>query len=417
MTAATHPVYFAVVFWGARFREYFLDYCLAGLLAPGNIPTLGSDPSNKFLIATRPEDWQALQEAPLFGALSNHISPEFIEIPSCPPGVSGCAHMGFGHRAVCDRAYRDQARLVIVTPDSLLSDGAVGRLLERNERGEKLIMVAALRFAEEPFFERLRKLRIITGPGQPIAAPSRAMVAAALEALHPETLRFQWDNGIFPPYLVTVPSAAWWYAPHGLLVHSLSWAPLLMDYSALGTHDLRPLEEMTLDGHYYFVNFGDQKIGIVDDSDEIFYVGWSPTAEPGEFLNTRPLLGTLGKGARFRRCFYSRTFDPLRRRAFFTPVRWHAGDYGSSWQPIEEQARTTIATFVREKNPPHWALWTAFLYVVALIETISCIGELYWSQRRRLGLRVKKLMRGEEGAAAWFSHYTKQIRSYLFGGQ
>ena len=34
------PFYFLVVFWGAKHREYFVDYCLSGLLAPGNIPAL-----------------------------------------------------------------------------------------------------------------------------------------------------------------------------------------------------------------------------------------------------------------------------------------------------------------------------------------------------------------------------------------
>ena len=39
------PFYFMVVLWGERFRNYFLDYCLASALSPGNIPALEPYPA------------------------------------------------------------------------------------------------------------------------------------------------------------------------------------------------------------------------------------------------------------------------------------------------------------------------------------------------------------------------------------
>ena len=60
--ALDRPFYFIVVLWGERFRKYFLDFCLASALSPGNIPALLASRRSKFLIATRPEDWAAMRE-------------------------------------------------------------------------------------------------------------------------------------------------------------------------------------------------------------------------------------------------------------------------------------------------------------------------------------------------------------------
>ncbi len=53
--------YFIVVLWGARFCKYFLEFCLASALSPGNLPALKSSRRSKFLIATRPDDWAAMR--------------------------------------------------------------------------------------------------------------------------------------------------------------------------------------------------------------------------------------------------------------------------------------------------------------------------------------------------------------------
>src|SRR5207248_6642580 len=99
------PFYFITVLWGERFRNYFLDLCLPTLLAPGNLPSLQTKQRSKFLICTRPEDWSALQTAPVFQLLSEHVEPVYVEIRACPPGVPGGVHMGTGHRRASELAY------------------------------------------------------------------------------------------------------------------------------------------------------------------------------------------------------------------------------------------------------------------------------------------------------------------------
>ena len=147
------PIYFIIVFWGERFRDYFLRYCVPSLLSPGNLPSLSTKLPSKFLIVTRPDDWTALNADAglIFNALSHHIEPVYLEIDACPPGRTGCQHMGVGHRLACELAHRDKAYATIITPDSMLSDGSVARLQELAHSGTQLVLTAALRFGEEPF--------------------------------------------------------------------------------------------------------------------------------------------------------------------------------------------------------------------------------------------------------------------------
>ena len=156
--ALDRPFYFLVVLWGERFRRYFLDYCLASALSPGNIPALRTSRRSKFLIATRPEDWSAMRSTRTFALLERYVEPVFIEIPPCPPSRSGYQHMSIGHRAACEMAYRDKAYAVVLTPDCMLSEGSVARLQDLARGGAELVLTAALRFGEEPFLQHLREL-------------------------------------------------------------------------------------------------------------------------------------------------------------------------------------------------------------------------------------------------------------------
>src|SRR5436190_10561078 len=88
------PFYFIIVLWGERFRNYFLDLSLPTLLSPRNLPSLATRQRSKFLFCTRPDDWAALQAAPIFKLLERYVEPVYIEIPPCPLNVHGCVHMG-----------------------------------------------------------------------------------------------------------------------------------------------------------------------------------------------------------------------------------------------------------------------------------------------------------------------------------
>ncbi|HZT51889.1 MAG TPA: hypothetical protein VFA22_08150 [Stellaceae bacterium] len=407
------PYYFVVVLWGERFRTYFLEYCLPSLLAPGNIPALGGG-GHKFLIATRPEDWAAMCATPIFRALERHAQPVFLEIPPCPPGRSGCEHMGTGHKAACEMAFRDRACAVLVTPDSMLSDGSVAHLRTRAAAGAHVVLAAALRFGEEPFLAKLAEIGAVPptsrrATGQPLAISGRQMVLAAVNGLHSETERYEWDARSFPPYFPGVAAAAWWRVPgeDGMVLHSLSWAPLLIDYSTIATHDTTTFDQWTLDGDYIFKNFPRlEALEAITDSDDAFIASWGSIHENLVHFPRRPLFGRLGKGIMFRRAFYGPVFDPVRRRLFFATVRWHARPINEHWRAVEARANATIAWYVgpdgRDAEPP---LRRARFAILSVVNAIECVRRLpdfvkLWTRLNRQ--RLRRLLRGDPAAIRWF---------------
>jgi hypothetical protein len=347
------PFYFIVVLWGERFRRYFLDLCLPTLLSPGNLPTLATAQRSKFLIFTCPDDIAAIKLAPIFGLLEQHVDPVFIEIPPCPIGTHGCVHMGIGHRRGLEIAYAAKAYPFVLTPDSIFSDGTVGRLQQLAREGVELVLVPALRFSEELLFDNLRKLGVLQGRdgvAEPITLNSRQLTHAALNSMHSETLTYEWDA----PYFFSHPSAVWWRVPDedGIVVHSLSWAAPLLDFSVVHRHDTSTFDDWTFDGDYIYKNLGNiKKIHLVRDSDEMFIASWAPADDKPYPLTPRPVLqrrfvGELTKKVRFRNWFYSGIPDPFKQEIFFQCARWHASSINDKWYDAERHALITLLSCV-----------------------------------------------------------------------
>jgi hypothetical protein len=249
-------------------------------------------------------------------------------------------------------AHRDKAFAAVLTPDCMLSDGSIARLQELARNGTELVLTAALRFGEEPFLANLRQQGLLADEdraktGTPLVIPGRQMVYAAVNGFHSETLAYEWDA---PGILVIVP-AAWWRVPgeDGIVLHSLSWAPLLLDYAAVDDHDVSTFDQWTLDGEYLFNNAGKmKKIHVVQDSDEVFLASWAPLADRPVARYRIPFEKQIA-GNFFRRSFYSKFFDPLKRKLFFQPVRWHSKALNERWDVVE---RRTVRELSRWVEPP-----------------------------------------------------------------
>ena len=413
------PFYFMAVLWGERFRNYFLDYCLASALSPGNIPALRTLPRSKFLIATPPADWAAMRETKIFRLLERYVDPVLIELPPCPPGRSSYQHMSIGHRIACDMAHRDKAYAVILTPDCMLSDGAVSRLQELARSGTQLVLTAALRFGEEPFLAHLRSLDVLPdeshrNDGTPIAISSRQMVYAAINGFHSETLAYEWDA----PGLMAISPAAWWRVPgeDGILLHSLSWAPLLLDYGAIGDHDTSTFDQWTLDGDYLYNNTqGLNRVHVVQNSDELFLSSWGPLAEH-EISKTRFPFERYLAGHFFKQSFYSGFFDPLKRKLFFLPVRWHSKPLNEKWNAVERAAMRELLLWVAPADQKSSAATARTAALGSKIKSLPLsalrITAYVWIFRRRIAQYLGRAIRGDRETIArigWFA------RTFMFG--
>ena len=345
------PFHFITVVWGKTFCETFLEYCVASLLSPGNLPALQTRQRSKFVIATLPDDWRRMSATPIFREIEKYVEPVFIEIPPCPPGKSGCEHMGVGHKAACQLAHDEKAYAVIFTPDCMISDGTVRQLQQHAKQGIELVWVPALRFAEEPFLGHLRAWGLIADESRqhtctPLAITGADMVNAAINGLHTETLSYEWDAS----YFAELPSAVWWRVPgeNGIVVYCLSWAPFLLDFGAIKSHDTTTLENWTIDGDYVFKNLGPSpKAYVVQDSDEMFYSSWATIADRAIKLQPRYIsryrwVNFDAKVEVFRRSFYGPVFDPLKRQMFSIPLRWHSNPINARWWPVERRSQRIL---------------------------------------------------------------------------
>ena len=351
MTRLPGPFYLVVVLWGVEHRNYFLRFLVPSLLSPGNLPSLQPGAQHRFLIATTIEDWTMIQTHPAYQKLARTIEPVFLEIPAPAEGANKYLVMSSGHKIAAKKAFVDKAYGVFLTPDLVLSEGSIAGLQRLALAGKKVVLCAAMRFTMEGCIPEIEALRG-TSPEDPLVLPPRTLAALALRNMHCETLRYDWDA----PFFADRPFNCFWRVPgeQGIVIHSLSWAPLLVSYAGLSEHHTETFDHWTMDGDYIYQNFPDERdIHVVRDSDEILLVSFTGADErPGHlapdvlaprWYNTWPFIGRLWK-IHLVRTVTTSGMDPLKLRIFPLAVRMHRGVLNSAaWKKTEERAAKIIA--------------------------------------------------------------------------
>ena len=240
------------------------------------------------------------------------------------------------------------------------------------------------------------------------------MVYAAINGFHSETLAYEWDA----PGLMAISPAAWWRVPgeDGILLHSLSWAPLLLDYGAIGDHDTSTFDQWTLDGDYLYNNTqGLNRVHVVQDSDELFLSSWGPLAEHAISKTRFPFERYLA-GHFFKQSFYSGFFDPLKRKLFFLPVRWHSKPLNEKWNAVEQAAMRELLLWVAPADQKSSAATARTAALGRKIKSLPLsalrITAYVWIFRRRIAQYLGRAIRGDRETIArigWFA------RTFMFG--
>ena len=343
------PFYFAAIFWGQVYREYFTDLLLASLLSPNNIPVLNRRRGNKFLIAAPQTDWDAIQGHPMVRLLRAYVEPEWLNLEVSPDDHRmdrKMRAMSRGHRLVASRAFEDRAYGVFVTPDLILSDGSVEAMERLAQAGKKVVLAVAIRYQHEPILAELERMGYLRS-GQPLAIDSRNLMRIALRHLHSETRRYEYEA----PWFTAYPISVYWQTPagDGMIIHSFSWAPLVVDYGALAHHDTQTFEGSTLDGDYIYRNFHTPSdIHVVSDSDEIALVSF--TKESDLHFELKPLLAGRARSVSdwyktrmIRALKDSSVMDPLKRHIFRIPVYLHSEAISPVWTQMQSQSEQIIS--------------------------------------------------------------------------
>ena len=368
MTRSAQPFHFICAFWGDAYWREFCRICLSSLLTADNVPGLPEDvrEASRLVVCTTASEWASMQADPTFQAISAYLLPHFIELEPPQAGERKMKVMSRGHRLASEFAYAEGALGVWLTPDLMLTNGSVTRLLQLSQAGSAVVLCNAFRFSEEGCLPELEARGALV-PGEPLGVTGRELTGIGLRHLHTETRQWEWEAPLFSQQ----PIVPYWRVFDrsgemvGLVMHSFSWAPLLLDYSRIDAHDTSTFEHWTLDGDYVDRNFGrlpDEAVYVVRDSDEVMLVSF--TREADLHFETKPVLfckfpwlnRRLRRGC-LRWLYHSTVMDDLKRRIFERTVLVHDRDIDPElWRPRIERAseEVRLATKVPAQPSEKW---------------------------------------------------------------
>lgn len=237
----TPDLYANVVVWGT-YIETMQHALLPSLLAPGNLPALSQ--RVQFDIACPDSDRKQITAHPAHAALCQYADVRFISLdPTAHTTIH--AALSAGQAPTLADAARDQAGVLVFSPDVAISDGAL-RAVEGY--GAQAVLVASVRVRLE---EGLRALA--AGDFSP-----RTFARIILDHPHPVTQSLT----VRVPFVSKWPSHLyWWVGDEGLLVRAFHLHPLYVRPDATLISD-------TIDGDYIErVCPNGAGVVIVDDSD------------------------------------------------------------------------------------------------------------------------------------------------------
>jgi hypothetical protein len=364
------PIYITVVFWGETYRNQFATLLLPSLLAPGNLAAIRDLRGSKLVICTTRDDWDALRDSPLFKEMTSLIQPMHIEIPFPERGANKYLHNSFAFKLAIQHCWQDRAYASLLSPDVILSNGTLAYLRQLAERGMDAVLAPALRF-EMYKCQSLLASGGIFAPGRPLVASGRQLAAVAAQGLHSELLRFEWAS----PQFCRQPISVWWRLPHkrGVLVHTTSWAMVLVNFNALSEMRDESLSTTTLDAVFILENFfhlqESNRLHLVTDTDDMFMLPLTGEFEmtffplKALFLNRIPLLGRMIKFRALQLFLAGPTFDAFRRWAVTNPVFIHADPL------VEQDRKQALATtrLLRRANIPPDRLTNFYVWLRAVL--------------------------------------------------
>jgi hypothetical protein len=418
----TRPIYFFVTFWGERYRRYFSDILLRSLLAPRNLPLLSREDAHKFLVCCPNDDWMELQRHPTIDVVSTHIEIAHVPTPPSPSGRHPVDHMAVGHLMATSVCFEAKAYGSLLHPDMVFADGFVACLLRHIDRGTQVLLAPALRLKDRPLFALLG-LDSPSYGAEPIVLSPERVVAASIESLHDEIVECELNG----PRFSTLPNSVWWHNNDaGLLLHSFTWSPLLIDYGSIPRHEVDDLCGPLPDGDYISRNFlPESRICFVDDSDEMVFASWTPAAlgarEHGRsVIQALPVVGRLLRHSLLRRAYlhYTRDFYPkgdhIKLNGFWIPLKLRSARMGD-WQVIAATSQDEIVRAIGDIASPPLGPPTAWTRTLdRIIPWLGLYERSLWlvGSARFILRRLAAALHGDRAARAWI---VTRVRARLGG--
>ncbi len=353
-------LYMITVVWGEKFRGHFLNYTVPSLLSSGNLGSLHAHDGHRFLICTTRSDWSNLQDHPAFLLLSRHVTPTLIELDvpdaTVKDPMAKFKAMTLGHRLAFDRAHRDKALASPIAPDGMFSDGTIANAVGHITSGKNAVLAFGPCMTEKGLFEDLEKIAGGFGRNEnkPINLNSIDVVGPAIRNLHNHNLAQAWNA----PEFAASPSFCYWTSEHGLIVHTLYFWYVMLDFATVERHRTDSLGVDFIERKWLSDNFPDpEEAHVITDSAEGMVLSWAPgpaMPELGPAHRNVPGPGpsAITKGVRLRRMWalFAAT-DAQKAYHFRQPICWRGKEVDSTWDRTAASADRVMFWFFGDVFP------------------------------------------------------------------
>lgn len=271
--------HYIMAVWGKRYRQLFIEIVLPTLLSPGNLSGCRYRTNSVFKIYTLAEDAVWLDQHPLLRRLRSSIAVEFHVIApeheSFIREENAYQAMSVFHRHAIRQAVEENAYLVFMTADAIVSDGAFRTLEDQAAAGVDCVVLCGIRCALEEAEPQIRAWLAETAEAPRLT--SRQMTDLLLSHPHRLARGIQWGA---LPFNSRSPGHVYWFGERGILAHGWHLHPWMIRAEA-GTENFIG----TIDSDYVAnAEAAGLRIHVVQDSDDLCVVELSPADHLSDML-------------------------------------------------------------------------------------------------------------------------------------
>lgn len=332
--------------WGYDYIRPFLNYGLATLLAPGNLPALAKYGDVTLELLTTERDFGTFNGSPLIAKARAYADIQMTDVSDViRQGSTQTVRLTWCYQKAFEATGDDcvDTNFIVLCSDYIYGDGVLGHLGLLASQGKRLVVNANFRVLEDQVVRQLDGAYRNPEDGS-IAVGFRQLVGIALDNMHPVGRTLFWENGqrhnriafhfywqvdgegvLARPYLM-----------HPLMVrplHKLGGFPAFFDYGVAAAAGFKPGDEHA-----------------ITNSDDMFLTELAPAGHEQFALadganRIQPMARSIAEWANDFHRSYSRH-----------KLRWHYADITEThWQENESRSDQVVDGLNQElaKYPTH----------------------------------------------------------------
>ncbi|NNN20351.1 MAG: hypothetical protein HKL84_10970 [Acidimicrobiaceae bacterium] len=322
-------IHFVNVVWGEEFTRLFLDAALPNSMSPGNLGAFVDDEDCIYRLYTTPTDASVVRNADGFKLLTRLVSTEVIEFTGLDEG-DRYEQLIRCHRDALLRAHADDAAVIFLAPDALLSDGSLGRLRELIADDIPVVAIPGPRVTIETFLSDFLR-DYMDAESQSASIASRELVGLAHEHLHDSAKSLFWDAEKFAVW----PANIYWRMPESgeFLIRAFHMHPLMIR---------RIPDDFVIDG----VIDGAFIASVCPDPDDIYVVTDSDEIALVEMTSSDGItvIEPLGPASEIAVAEWAVHATNTHHRSFVNrPIYFHSSELSPEWDRVAEESHSVIS--------------------------------------------------------------------------